>query len=445
MDRCRRKVGAALALAPLAFLLGQDVALAQAPGDAAPARKAHDIISIARREAARENQALMAQVGAILTELESSSDDKLSFIQTRIDSLAALGVAAIPAIAAAMNHDGSAPGRDNVAINSARAIARIGGSEAFTELVRIAREGNDQGRRYAAYALGLRGDSAATPTLRALLKDGNAAVLVETIVALVALSGESVRGDIAPFVESMNDSISAAACEALASIGTPEIDQAIIARLRQELSGDKPSESLLYGALYYLTSRPSAVTVSLASDMLRNGNNSFRVRRQAVAALTAIGNASSGDRKDVVAALKLSLGVGPRAISEAIALAMNTLGDESGLSTVTASLDEEIDSNSKNANARYQRGELFLRFEMWKRARKDFNDGYGIEKKQPVDQERVFIGMARAYAGMGQARDAAKWLQRLAGMDLSHLPTDYPEFREMAQESRYADLFAKKD
>ncbi|MFG0317232.1 MAG: hypothetical protein ACF8XB_08170, partial [Planctomycetota bacterium JB042] len=55
--------------------------------------------------------------------------------------------------------------------------------------------------------------------------------------------------------------------------------------------------------------------------------------------------------------------------------------------------------------------------------------------------ERVYFALARAAAGMGRNGDAAKYLRRLTTRDFSDLPTEYPEFREMAEDSRYASLF----
>lgn len=437
----RRRSLPALALAAIGALTA--AAPAQSP-PSNPAADDHDLISVARREAEREREALRGRVTALLADLSGSTDDSLGFIASRIQELSTLGSAAVPMLGAAMNYEGEAPGRENAALNAARAFARIEGREALTELARLTREGNAHGRRYAVFALGLRGDPTALPVVRALLTDGDRRVVVEALIALGALGGSSARGEIKPFVGAGDDFTAAAAIETLATMGSDEVDADVVSRLRDELSQDPASEELLHASLLYLARRPAAVDVAEIATMLRNGNNSFRVRKQAVTVLHAAARTQSRVRRDVLDALRDALGAGPRAITEAIAIAMNDLGDDSGVATVTAPLDDEIDANPKNVNARYQRGELFLRFKLWKQARRDFNDGYNLEKKQPRDEERVYIGLARAYAGLGQQRDAAKWLERLSGMDLSGLPTDYPEFEEMAAEAKYSDLFGKK-
>jgi tetratricopeptide (TPR) repeat protein len=198
----------------------------------------------------------------------------------------------------------------------------------------------------------------------------------------------------------------------------------------------------VFAAFSYLTRRPYPDALADVHQQVKNRSSTVRVRTQAVETLRAMARADSRRTKDVLPVLNAALAAGPKVVTDAAALAMNELGDDSGIAVVTASLDEEIETNPKNYTALYQRGEVFLRFGIWKQARRDFQDGLKLEK-DPREPNRVHLGLARASAGLKQYKDAEKWLRRLIDTDYSALPDMYPEFRDMATDSRYGRLFEK--
>ena len=439
-----RRPGAVIAPWMVALTILAPSSRAQSVEESPPAVTVkRDLLSIARREAEREAASLRATVDKLLGELQSSPDAGLAYISTRIDDLVAIGTLAVPQLAAAMDIDRSSSGAQNRAINATRALARIPGQPASGALARLAKDGSKHGRRYAAIGIGQRGDASLLPVLKNLLGDKDASVIVEAITGVASIGGDERRDLLVPFLSHENPALAATAMHGLAAIADGKIDGAVLLRYSKELEKIPPNEGLVYSALTYLTARPVAGSISAIAFPLSDTNSTVRVRNQAVAALLAAAQADRRNESDVIDALRKALKLGPRSVTDEAAMAMNELGSDEGLKAVTADLDSEIDSNSKNANVRYKRGEVYLRFQKWKSARRDFEAGLKIEKQQPRDPQRVHIGLARAHAGMADFRDAARQLQKLGETDLSDLPTLYPEFREMADESRYSRIFAK--
>ncbi len=400
----------------------------------------HDLISIARLEATREQAALRARVEVLLRDLQSSSDAGLGFISGKIDELVGIGFPAVELLTAAINHETAAPGPMNAGVNAARALGRIPGEEVTAVLLRVAREGGTFGRRNAALALGLRGDPALLPALKELLNDGEPGVVREALRALGRLGGAEARDLLRGFIAAKEVAVAAAAIEGLGAAASEDCRDDVLARLREDLGGASPSEELVAAALDYFTAFPAAEAVPELERTLQLGNATPRMQTAAIAALRATGLAHSRTRKRVLEILQAATKVGLRATVKAAALAMLDLGDDSGIAAVTADLDFELNRNPKNYTARYRRADLFLEFRRWREAASDLKEGLKQEK-DPREPNDVYLALARAYAGMGQSGPAAKYLSQLPEQDLSGLPAQYPEFAEMAADPRYARFF----
>ncbi|MFH0947176.1 MAG: HEAT repeat domain-containing protein [Planctomycetota bacterium] len=422
-------------LAAMVTLTAESVAAQGGKGD-----KPTDLLSIARSEAQREEAALASRVDQLLNELKSSSDDTLAFIRKKVEELGAIGPAAIDPLLKAMDHKLTSSADVNAGINASRAIAMIEGQRAAAALTRLAREGGRYGRLNAVRSLGLRGDPTVLPVLRDLLKDEDQALVQASIEAIGTLGGKGADKVLAGFITATESQFVAAAITGLAHCGSSAQAGQVVNRLRAELKLTDASDAVIVACMEFFRSFPSPDAVPDLGQALMAGNASLARRFAAIAALEATGQAAPSARKPVLSTLEAATRGGVRAVIRAAALAMSELGDDSGVSAVTADLDVEISQNAKNYNARYQRAEIYLDFKKWQKAGNDFRDGLRLEK-DPRDPDRVYLGMARAYAGLGRFADAAKYVSRLPEARIKTLPDEYVVFREMAEDSRYGRVF----
>lgn len=427
----------ALALLAAAVTLTAESATAQSPQSG---RDDKDLLSIARTEARREQAALIAKVDQLLNELKSSSDDSLAFIRKKIDELAAVGPPAIDPLLKAMDHKLGSAAAVNAGINASRAIAKIDGQRATSALTRLALEGDRFGRLNAVRSLGLRADPNVLPVLRDLLDDEDQATVQAAIEAIGTLGGAGAGPVLTPFIISTESRYAAAAITGLANCGSPDQTRQVLERLRAELKQTDASDAVIVACLKFIEAFPSSGAVADVGDAIAAGNASLVRRMTAVAALKSTGSSVPSARKSVLSTLEAATKGGVRSVIRAAALAMAELGDDSGISAVTADLDGEIDRNAKNYNARYQRAEIYLEFSKWHKAGNDFRDGLRLEK-DPRDPDRVYLGLAQAYAGLGRYADAAKYVSKLPEARVKTLPAEYEVFREMADDSRYGRIF----
>ena len=399
-----------------------------------------DLLGIAKAEARRERAALTGRVSQLLNELRSSSDENLAFIRKKIDELQAIGPPAVEQLATAMNHSGNESAEVNAGINACRALAGIQGQQAAATLTRLTREGGKCGRQNAVRALGLRGDPSILPVLEKLLSDEDSDLVRLAIDAIGSLGGKDAETLLTGFIDSKDAAFASTAVSGLARLAIAAAGEQVLSRLRAELGTTSPASEVIVACVMFLKACPSPEAIPELQLALEGTTAPLSRRLAAVEALLAVGEQTSGSRKAVLKILKSATQGGLRAVIKSSALAMARLGDDSGVSAVAADLDVEIGQNPKNYNALYKRAELYLEFSKWQRAASDFRDGLRQEK-DPRDPDRVYLGLARAYAGMGRYADAAKYLHRMPDARVKSLPEEYEVFREMAADSRHGRVF----
>ncbi len=411
--------------------------------NAAAARR--DLLSVARAEAARERAAIDAQVVKLLDELKATTETNHSFITTRIDALVAFGPAAIPLLVSAMDHEDPTQGAQNAGTNAARAAARIPGQPVVNELTRVAKSGGKFGRKNVARCIGWRGDPVLLPILKELLANEDTDIQREGLLAVGMVGGKDAPELLRPFYEDTNAALASAAIHSAAQIADASSARALEQRLRAEISSPPTArdDRVLAALIEYFSAVPDPAVFDALDDVLRVTDTPVQVRIAAIDALAELALSQEGSKARVIDALRLATKAGLKSIVKAAALAMLRLGDPSGADDVTQDLDQEISRNKNNFNARYKRAEIYLDFYRYKDAQRDFSEGLRIEK-DPRDPERVFVGIARAYAGMGRFSDAAKYLRKLPDRDFSDLPSLYSEFQGMASDPRYGAILKPK-
>ncbi len=413
------------------------------PPTGAGGKPPHDLLSIAKREAERQRAKALASAQTLLNDLRSSPDESQGYVQSKITDLAGLGPPVLELIAAAMDHEDAGQGAQNEGINAARAGAKIGGPEARACFEKLATSTKKFGRRNAALALGRMNDPSAAVILKPLVSDPEAIVVQEALRALGALGVDGTAELLASYVAVDNGGTATAAIQGLTRMGHAPSADAVLARLVAEQSLATPGEEVQLAALAHLGRFPpsnAAAAVPALERPLEAGNASPALRSAAIAALSALAQHHDEVKKPVIAALKLGLGSASRNVVTDAAKALVALGDDSGVQSVTADLDDELNRSPKNYNARYKRAALLLDFGKFKEALRDYREALKVDK-EPADPNTVYVSMARCYAGVEQFSEAQRALQKLGWNDYSPLPKQYLELKRMADDSRFRAFF----
>lgn len=429
--------GCTLAVVSCMFALTQNDGAS--PKDGAP--PANDLVAVAKAEAVRERAAIEARVGEIVGDLRKSSDESLGFIQTGIDALAKLGAPAVRATLAVMDHVDADPGSINAGVNAAKAIARSAIPGITDTLKTLGTSGKRFGRRNAVLALGLCGDASLVPFLTEKLADGEPEVVREAVVALGRVGADQAEPLLVPFLQSADAGLVAATITALAESKAKNSAADVVARLQKELGSDPHDDALVRAGVTFLEKCPLAAGVAPLEQVLLRGNTEVGLRSQAVAALMATARKETTARKEVLRVLRDAIKLLPRGPMRDAAKGMNELGDDSGVKIVTEDLDRQIEKSGSNVGARYKRADLLLDFGKWKEANRDLKEALKVDR-DPADPEWLNLALARSYAGMGRFSDASKHVTKLEKTDVTQLPTLYPEFQPMLNDSRYEKAFA---
>lgn len=456
-----RKTNLALRLA-ITLLSVVSAPSAGAHQDPEGTKKGTDVVSVARKEAERESATLNARVKELLRYLMLKTDIADPAIDSRIEELVHIGSVAVPLLLGAMDYPENSPPESatplrNAGINAARAIARIPGPAVSAAIVKMSREGSVNGKRNAAIALGLRGDSSLFPALSDLvtlssksgLSQAEKDIVAQALIGVGVLGGAEAATLLERFISAGEGDHAAAAISGLSRIEKPSdaILNAVVARLNTEIATTPPNEHVLASSFGFFATHPRSEVVDAAAKAISDPLRSAESRVQASHALRSIARKYESSKRKALSAMSESLQTASGAVLEEIALDMRELGDDAGIDAVVDPLSKQIREDPKNFALLYARGEAFFRLREFKLAKRDIVDALKKEK-DPRQPERVYITIARCSISVDDAREAARWLKEFedksGDQDFSVLPRLYPEFTSMAKDPQYEKLFAPK-
>jgi tetratricopeptide (TPR) repeat protein len=430
-------------------LLIASTALADDP-PTAPKSPKHDLLSVAKREADRESASLHGRIRTLLAELALRNDPNDPYVSSRVGEIARIGSLALPNLTKAMDPaaEERSTGVQNIALNAARAIAKMPGQAVTSQIVKLAREGGVHGRRNATIAIGLRGDPSLFPVVREICERAaelDKSIVAEAIRSIGLLGGDDAVPILLEFVESTDALLASRAIEGLATLVEKRAAERVLARFEAEYVAPQPSDPLLRACLEFAAAVPTSEALDAAGRALADTLRATETRGAAARAIGAIARKYDGAKRRAIGFLDAAIASSTGLLLEQVAYEMQELGDGSGVAAVVAPLDKQIKDEPKNFALRYQRGDVFLRLKDYVRARKDYLEGLKLER-DPRQPDRVYIALARCSAALNEDRQAATYLEKLESLlgdqDFSGLPRQHPEFASMAKDSRFDRLFA---
>ncbi len=421
-------------------------------GEPETSTKPSNLIDIARNEAEKERSATVNRIRTILRQLGIYTDPSLDFVQQKIREILSFGPTALPFLVEAMEN----PSDERTIVNSGRMAARIlagiDDPRVETEAYRLLTTGNDRAKINALHCLGSLGGSSYLKEIEALLQSENSDLVSEALFCLGRLKSPNTIKLATPFLQA---EVAGQTAETTGRTAD-EIGNLKLAAIRSLAQlGDPAAEELILPVIENsvdLKVISAGIEFSYKSGTLRSANLLFTIyekpylkkkqRWAIISAITEIGKRSSKDDIEPVLEFfkKLLDSRDNRTIREA-AIALNELGDDSGVKVLTQQLDRLITKHS-SAEYYFRRGEIYLKFKKYKLAIRDFNDGLRKDRTGGrIGMRKVLVSLARCYAATGRYADAERTLRKAGLQDITRFPYEYEEFRAMAENERYAKVF----
>lgn len=395
-----------------------------------------NLLTIAEAEARKQRALIDARIKSTLMQLGIYTDPTLDFVQQKMKEILSYGAHAVPLLIDAMENQSTERTQINAGRMAAAILARINDPRVRPEVQRMLAGGNDRAKINALHCVGHLGDQTSSADIVALLQSKNIELRSEALICLGLMKYGATRDLVAPILKEKDTGLHLAAIRALFHLGDPANEDLVILIF--------PSTSdlvVIEAGIEFCHAFGTRDAMGSLMGLYDKEGLRRKQRWSIIRALTEVGKrAGPSEQEPIVAFLKKNLSSPDNRTIKEVALALNELGDDTGVKICTEQLDRLI---SKHSSAEYyfRRGEIFLEFRKYKLAQRDFNEGLRKDRKGGRYGAQVFISLARCYAAESRFADAERTLRKAEGQDFTRLPIEYSEFRQMADDPRHAKVF----
>jgi HEAT repeat protein len=397
------------------------------------------LLEVARIESLREKQIRDGKIKESILQLGIYTDPQLAFVRRKREEILAFGKHAVPHLVKAMETASGERTRINAGRIAAVILSEIDDPDIEPELLRLMASENENARANAIRCIGYMGLKAHTDLVRSNLQTENKELLAEALECLGRLGCGDIPEIASRYLKDKDSTVRVSAIRALDLQGRagPEICTQVLAAF-----AESEDSAVQDAALDFLKKYGGAECVPVLIERYEDGGIKRRERYTILSALTAIGMRIQDDsRGRIVEFLKGLLDQADFDTVKRAAFHLNDLGDDSGVEVLTGSMDKLIERHG-NAEYYFRRGEIFLQFKKYREARRDFLEGLRKDKRAGrYGIQKVYIALARCYAGEERYPDAERYLRKAEPEDPAGLPLLYEEFVKMAEDPHYARLF----
>jgi len=394
------------------------------------------LLDIARSEAAKQQLKIQKMIRETLQHLGIYTDPNLEYVQQKISEVAGYGATAVPLLLEAMRN----PSKERTPVNAGRMaaviLAKISDDRIDPAIHHMLTEENTRARINALLYLGRLGTPRNVEQILALLEHENSDLKSQALICLGLMKVPQTLEFSKKYLQSNDTTLHLAAIHALSHFGSARGEELILPVF--SASGVVP---VVDAGIEFLYWNGTMTAVPALIDKYAGGTLKKKQRWSIIKALASIGEREGTDAsKPIIEFLKGQLDSPDIRTIKKLALALNALGDDTGLKVRTRQLDRLISKHS-SADYYFRRGEIYMEFKKYKQAARDFNEGLRKDRKGGRYGAQVFVSLARCYAAEERFADAERTLRKAELEDTTRLPIDYEEFTAMAEDTRYAKVF----
>lgn len=387
------------------------------------------------KEWAEQDRALVeSRVKEILVALELPYEKSGGQVPEKIDELVKLGPRSLAWILPCLNPTGKDDREVQRGRNAARAVGRIGSTQAIAPCLALLESGTDFGRENAVHVLGaLRATQAEKPLWAFLSTQTPPDTRQKTIWALGQIRGESSVEPLTHFLKEADQANARAILEALEAIRSPKAIAPVAALLPEPYF--RPMLGRFLAFLQAMGGQEALPHLLKAVALPEWGTS------QLAQIVQTIGKLGAPNYPAAIPVLKPMLASAEKDLRDEVAYTLNDLGDDSGVKQLIAPHDDYLKDYPRDAQGYAVRGKIWLRLRRYKEALRDFKDAVRVARKDmPVAEFHVF--QARCYAGMNQLKEAHSAL-KTSELDATQLARykDFPEFKALREHEKYGLIF----
>jgi len=409
---------------------------AQHKPDGHTADKGPNLLTIAEAEAKKQRGLIDSRIKSTLLQLGIYTDPTLDFVQQKMKEILSYGGYAVPLLVDAMENQSTERTQINAGRMAAAILARINDPRVLPEVQRMLSGGNDRAKINALRCVGLLGEQTSSADILALLESKNIELRSEALICLGLMNYEATRELVAPILAEKDEGLHLAAIRALIHLSDPANEDLIL-----PIFASSKDLVVIEAGVEFCHAFGTAASVGSLIALYDKEGLRRKQRWSIIRSLTEVGKRTGPpEQEPIIAFLKKNLNSADNRTIKVVALALNQLGDDSGVKVCTEQLDRLISRHS-SAEYYFRRGEIFLEFGKYKQAQRDFNEGLRKDRKGGRYGAQVFVSLARCYAAETRYADAERTLRKAEGQDFTRLPIEYSEFRQMADDPRYAKVF----
>ena len=409
---------------------------AQDKTGAEPADNPPNLLTIAEAEAKKQRALIDARIKSTLLQLGIYTDPTLDFVQQKMKEILSYDGYAVRLLVDAMENQSTERTQINAGRMAASILARINDPRVRPEVQRMLSGGNERAKINALHCVGHLGDQTSSAEIVALLESKNIELQSEALICLGLMKYGGTRELVAPILEGKDAGLHLAAIRALIHLSDPANEDLVI-----PIFASSSDLVVIETGVEFCHAFGTRAAVGSLLGLYEKEGLRRKQRWSIIRALTEVGKrAGSSDQEPIIAFLKKNLNSADNRTIKEVALALNELGDDTGVKVCTKQLDRLISRHS-SAEYYFRRGEIFLEFMKYKQAQRDFNEGLRKDRKGGRYGAQVFVSLARCYAAETRFADAERTLRKAEGQDFTRLTIEYSEFRQMADDPRYAKVF----
>ncbi len=386
---------------------------------------------------------LAPRVSALLDSLSGLSASKPGDprVQKINAELVALGAPATPLMVVKLDPGSNAKEVDiYLAARVAEILTSIETAPITADLIEIARNGTDRGRRGAILVLGNSSEKDRVGiVLGQLFRDSNLGLELPALRSLARLGGsygaQALQEALTGSEEVINEALSA-----LTEYGAGE-SLPLVRELLSKATSERHAEGLLlYFQANHLTldREDTKNMVTLAANRLIDN----KVRRRVLLALPDLDLDWNSSYSKLLTPTKEDSD--PK-LSQAALICLSRLGHKGEEKDLLKPYKDAIDDDPKASAGYESRAEIYLSLHEYEEALKDYKKAIKLYEESRNSNlyaaNQAHIGAARALIFQGEIKDAAKMLEdsSLSTLQLRALATD-PDFEPLVSSNKYREV-----